>query len=209
MRSPGGCPWDAEQTHRSLIQYLLEEAYEVVEAIEDDDRDALVEEVGDLLLQAVFHARLGEERADGPWSIDDAADGIVAKLIRRHPHVFGPAAGTGEVASSHTEKTWDAVKRAEKGRASAVDGVPLAQPALSLASKLIGRAERAGLDVPVGAVDSAEPDVGELLLSVVARARAEGVDAEGELRAAARRYADRVRAVEAAGAAGTGHPSGA
>nr|WP_231134681.1 MazG family protein [Motilibacter deserti] len=196
LRSPGGCPWDAEQTHQSLVQYLLEEAYEVVEAIEDDDRDALVEEVGDLLLQAVFHARLGEERDDAPWSIDDAADGIVTKLVRRHPHVFGPEAGTADVAASHTEKTWDAVKRAEKGRASAVDGVPMAQPALSLAAKLLGRAERAGLDVPVAAVDADDPDVGELLLAVVARARREGVDAEGALRTAARRYADRVRTVE-------------
>ena len=89
LRSPGGCPWDAEQTHRSLVEYLVEEAYETVEAIETDDRVALREELGDVLLQVVFHSRIAEESVDDPFSIDDVAAGIVAKLIARHPHVFG------------------------------------------------------------------------------------------------------------------------
>lgn len=201
LRSPGGCPWDAEQSHASLVKYLLEEAYETAEAIEDGDEAALREELGDVLLQVVFHSRIASERPaaeGGGWGIDDVAGGIVDKLIRRHPHVFGSAmaATAGDV-----EANWEKLKAAEKGRVSALEGVPMGQPALALASALIGRAAKSGLDVPVTtpvavpeAVD--EESIGELLLAVVALARLTGVDAEGALRASARRYRKRVTAVE-------------
>ncbi|RKS68622.1 XTP/dITP diphosphohydrolase [Motilibacter peucedani] len=200
LRGPGGCPWDAEQTHASLVQYLVEEAYEVIDAIELDDPEALQEELGDLLLQVVFHARISAERPDGPSTIDDVAAGIVDKLVRRHPHVFAPADEAAAPAAAHTERGWDAIKRAEKGRASAVDGVPMGQPALLLAAKLVGRVERAGLQVPLA--DSAEVSdevaAGDALLGLVAELRRAGVDPEAALRAAVRRYAERVREVERA-----------
>jgi len=193
LRSPGGCPWDAQQTHASLVSYLLEEAYETVESIDTGNLSDLREELGDLLLQVVFHARLAEEHADEPFSVDDVAAGIVDKLIRRHPHVFGDVdAPTAE----HVEANWETIKAAEKGRSSAVEGVPLAQPALALAAKLMSRAQKAGLDIPVAALPFPPGDIGELLLGVVAEARRRGLDAEAELRGAARRYADRVRAAE-------------
>jgi NTP pyrophosphatase (non-canonical NTP hydrolase) len=206
LRSPGGCPWDASQTPSSLLPFLLEETYEVVEAIEADDRAALREELGDVLLQVVFHARIAEEDADDPWDIDTVADGIVAKLVSRHPHVFadGTASSPAEV-----EASWEELKRAEKARTSAVDGVPLAQPALALAAKLMSRAERAGVEVPLPAAPGGwvlpedaregtqgEDHFGDLLLLVVAQARAAGVDPEAALRAAARRYAAAVRSIE-------------
>ena len=137
LRSPGGCPWDAEQTHASLVKYLLEEAYEAVETIEDGDpltpgpgRDALREELGDVLLQVMFHARIAEEHPEDPFSVDDVADGIVAKLIRRHPHVFGDVevAAAEEVAAN-----WERNKAEEKQRESVTEGVPMTQPALALA----------------------------------------------------------------------------
>jgi XTP/dITP diphosphohydrolase len=196
LRSPGGCPWDAEQTHRSLLPYLLEEAYETVEAVETDDLDGLREELGDLLLQVVFHARLGEEHPERPWSVDDVAAGIVDKLVARHPHVFGPA-GEGGPDAEQVDLRWDELKRAEKGRRSAVDGVPLDQPALALAAKLVARAGRAGVGVPVPAAGwpaQMSPDaVGAALLALAAAATRAGVDAEAALRAAARGYAQEVR----------------
>jgi XTP/dITP diphosphohydrolase len=203
LRSPGGCPWDAEQTHRSLLPYLLEEAYETVEAVETDDLDGLREELGDLLLQVVFHARLGEEHPDRPWSVDDVAAGIVDKLVARHPHVFGSA--DGRPTAEQVDARWDELKRAEKGRRSAVDGVPLDQPALALAAKLLDRAARAGVDVPVPADDPAvapavmtTETLGDALLTLVAAAGAAGVDPEAALRGTARRYAAQVRAAEEA-----------
>ena len=211
LRSPGGCPWDAAQTHESLLPYLLEEAYETVEVIENADLAGLREELGDLLLQVVFHARLGQEHQSQPWSIDDVAEGIVNKLVSRHPHVFAGADPGDEQA---LELSWEALKRAEKGRTSVIDGVPLGQPALALASKLVSRAARAGLEVPAGtgggadapADGSARPApspelVGEQLLGLVAWAQAAGVDPEAALRGASRRYADRLRALEAGAAA--------
>jgi XTP/dITP diphosphohydrolase len=202
LRSPGGCPWDAEQTHTSLLPYLLEETYETVEVIEAGDLAGLREELGDLLLQVVFHARVAEEHEIQPWSLDEVADGIVTKLVSRHPHVFGDPDAEGALTAQDVEATWETLKRAEKGRTSAVDGVPLAQPALALAAKLIGRAAKSGLEVPVAdgsAGDAAgAADVGDLLLAVVAQAQADGIDPEAALRAAARRYAARVRAAEQA-----------
>src|SRR5579875_1976037 len=158
LRSPGGCPWDAEQTHASLARYLLEETYEVLEAIETADPVLLREELGDLLLQVLFHARLAEEEPE-PFSIEDVAADLVAKLVRRHPHVFGDADSSDAAA---VNERWEQQKAVEKGRTSAVDGVPLAQPALALAAKLVARAERAGLAVEPASGD----EIGERLFAV-------------------------------------------
>ncbi len=189
LRSPGGCPWDAAQTHASLRPYLLEEAYEAYEAIEDDDPEGLREELGDVLLQVVFHARLAQE-ADPPWSVDDVAGDLVAKLVRRHPHVFARPDGAAGPAVDEVETSWDALKAAEKGRTSVTEGVPLGQPALSLAAKLQGRGAKLG--VPLPAYDG----LGGALWELVGRCRAEGVDPEAALRAVARRYRDALAAAE-------------
>ena len=185
LRSPGGCPWDAEQTHTSLMPYLLEEAYEAYAALEDGDPVDLREELGDVLLQVVFHARLAQE-ADPAWSIDDVAGDLVDKLVRRHPHVF---AGT---SADDLEGTWEALKKAEKGRTSVTDGVPLSQPALSLAAKLQKRAGRLGAPVP------AFDGLGGELWELVRRCREAGLDPELALRTTARAYRDRLAAAEAA-----------
>ena len=209
------CPWDAQQTHQSLASHLLEEPYEALEALESGDDQALREELGDVLLQVVFHARIAAERDDGTgYTIDDVADGITAKLVRRHPHVFGDVTVSG---AEEVTANWDQIKRQEKadraGRAgtaaaggtvvSALDGVPFGQPALALAAQLQRRAARAGapeelarLDPPPGA---GGPDIGLELFRLVARARELGLDPEMELRAAARRYRDLVRAWERSG----------
>ena len=156
----------------------LEETYETLEAIETGDRDHLREELGDLLLQVVFHARIAAEDPDEPWSVDDVAGDIVDKLVRRHPHVFGDRR-TRRRRRPTSRPAGSAQKAAEKGRASAVDGVPMALPALSLAAKLVHRAERNGVDV-----DPVDGDgLGARLLRLVAEARAAGLDAEAELRA--------------------------
>jgi XTP/dITP diphosphohydrolase len=200
LRSPGGCPWDAEQTHASLVPYLLEETYETVEAVETGNVDHLREELGDLLLQVVFHARLGEEDPDRPWSVDDVASGIVDKLVRRHPHVFGGAAAP---SAAHVEENWERLKAAEKERASVVDGVPLGQPALALAAALVRRVDRAGgvVEVPEAELpqDVTADEVGVVLLGLAAASQRHGVDPEAALRAAARELADVVRRAESAG----------
>jgi XTP/dITP diphosphohydrolase len=198
LRSPGGCPWDREQTHRSLATYLLEEAYETIEAIETDPAH-LREELGDLLLQVVFHARIAEEHETDPWSVDDVAAGIVDKLVRRHPHVFGDADAP---TAAHVEARWDELKREEKQRASSIDGVPLTLPALALAAKMFDRAQKAGFHVPVPDIDAPQPDadqIGLLLLGVVGAAARRGIDPEQALRDAARRFAAAVREAEASG----------
>jgi len=216
LRSPGGCPWDAEQTHASLAPYALEEAFEVVEAIEDGSPADLREELGDLLLQVVFHARVAQEAPqDRRFDVDDVADGIVAKLVHRHPHVFGTSSpgGGAAVTAADVEAGWEERKRLEEGRASTMDGVPVALPALARAAKVLGRARRAGLDasalVGAGGAQSrpdlrpdARPDparaLGERLLAVVVEGArdAPGVDPEGALRAAVRRLEERARAAE-------------
>jgi XTP/dITP diphosphohydrolase len=181
LRSPGGCPWDAAQTHESLTRYLLEEAYEVIEAIETNDLALLREELGDLLLQVLFHARMAQELPPGQaFGIDDVANDLVDKLVRRHPHVF---AGADPGTADELNETWERQKVDEKGRTSAVDGVPLNQPALALAAKLVSRARRAGLAVPASDGD----DVGDRLMAVVRDAVAADVDPETALRGAARR----------------------
>ena len=215
LRSPGGCPWDAKQTHDSLAPYLLEEAYEAFQAIEDEDPDALREELGDVLLQVAFHARLAEEREDGDsWSIDDVAATLVDKLVRRHPHVFGDVAvdGADEVVAN-----WDAIKAAEKGRASAVEGVAMSAPALTLAATLQRKAtklgvpadlvspELAAVQTPAGAVAALaaafddEPGIdtaGALLWGLVDVLRSHDIDGEAALRARARTFRDRLATVE-------------
>jgi len=194
LRSPGGCAWDGAQTHESLAPFALEEAFEVVEAIETGDRAGLREELGDLLLQVVFHARLGEEDTDRPWSVDDVAAGIVTKLVNRHPHVFGDAGVTGP---ENVEANWERIKAQEKGRTSVLDGVPAGLPALAWTAKVVGRADRAGIDVEVVDVDLPEAttseEVGGLLLGLAAAARRLGIDPETALREAARDLAGQVR----------------
>ncbi|MET9378407.1 nucleoside triphosphate pyrophosphohydrolase [Streptomyces sp. NPDC002992] len=183
------CPWSSRQTHKGLAKYGIEEAYELVEAIEDGDRDELREELGDVLLQVVFHARIAEEDAEEPFSVDDVAGTIVEKLIHRHPHVFGDAtAETPEDVKAH----WLRTKAIEKQRDSVTDGVPLGQPGLALAAKLAGRVRTAGLDVPLPTGEG----VGYELLALAARAEASGIDPEAALRAAARTYRDTIRATE-------------
>jgi XTP/dITP diphosphohydrolase len=203
------CPWDRQQTHQSLLPYLLEEAYEAAESIEDGDLAALREEIGDVMFQAFFHARIAAERpaAEGGFTIDDVADTLAAKLIRRHPHVFASVAAE---TAAEVNANWELIKkaeRAEKARAagadaavppSVLDGVPFGQPALSLAAQLQRRAARAGITVPAGE-PSDDAAVGDALMALVARAREAGLDPELELRAAARRFAGRVRDRERSG----------
>jgi len=199
LRGPDGCPWDREQTHASLARHLVEEAYEVLDAIEEGDPEHLREELGDLLLQVVFHAQLAEDAGD--FDIDGVARAITEKLIRRHPHVFGDlqVASAGEVV-----RNWEAIKREEEGRTDPLAGIPSALPALQLAAKLQKRAPAGGLasgagspgrvrerlDELAGAAGTQELEeaVGELLFEVVALARASGVEPEAALRATARRF---------------------
>jgi XTP/dITP diphosphohydrolase len=205
LRSPGGCPWDAEQTHASLVPYVLEEAHEVADAVERGDRAHLREELGDLLLQVVFHARIAQEDPDDPWGVDEVADELVAKLVRRHPHVFAaPDAGAEPVVDADgVNRQWDRIKGEEKGRASVLDGVPLSLGALARAQKIAGRAERAGLAAETPAPTPSAPapapgtDVGPRLLALVLEARAAGLDAEGELRRTAATWEADLRAAEA------------
>ncbi|MFF7487278.1 nucleoside triphosphate pyrophosphohydrolase [Streptomyces luteogriseus] len=187
------CPWSSRQTHEGLAKYGIEEAYELVEAIEEGDRDELREELGDVLLQVVFHARIAEEGRpeDGeePFSIDDVAGGIVAKLIHRHPHVFGDATAT---TPEEVKEHWLRTKAVEKQRTSITEGIPLGQPGLALAAKLASRVRTAGLDIPLPPVEG----LGYDLLALAVRAESEGVDPEAALRAAARAYRDAIRDAE-------------
>lgn len=183
------CPWSSQQTHKGLAKYGIEEAYELVEAIEDGDRDELREELGDVLLQVIFHARIAQEDDEEPFSIDDVAGTIVEKLIHRHPHVFGgESAETPEDVKEH----WLRTKAIEKQRDSVTDGVPLGQPGLALAAKLAGRVRTAGLQVPLPAGEG----IGYELLALAIQAEAAGTDPEAALRAAGRAYRDAIRAAE-------------
>jgi XTP/dITP diphosphohydrolase len=204
------CPWDREQTHASLLRYLLEEAYEAAETIETDDMPALREEIGDVLFQVLFHARIASERSadDGGFTIDDVADTLAAKLIRRHPHVFGSVAAS---SAADVNANWEEIKKAERaqkaaetesGPPSVLDGVVFGQPALALAAQLQRRAGRAGF--PVSLPSSADSgtlaeNLGDELFRLVARASEAGIDPELELRSAARRYADLMRSWERSG----------
>lgn len=199
LRSPGGCPWDAEQTHESLLKYLLEESYEFVDAVQSGNRVDMREELGDVLLQVYFHARIAEEDPLDPFSIEDVAASIADKLIRRHPHVF---ADVEVLDSAEVLQNWEAIKRQEKGRTSALDGVAMAQPALPLIEKLLYRAEKYNVavltpkvvDIDIAANESA---VGEALLTVIAWAHANGIDAESALRRQALLLSQQISAIEA------------
>ncbi|MEV6924656.1 MazG family protein [Dactylosporangium sp. NPDC051485] len=187
MHPEAGDPWKRAQTHASLAHFLLEEAYELYDAIRDEDAEAVREELGDVLLQVVLHARLAEETSG--FGVDAVAGDLVAKLIRRNPHVFADAevGGIEEIIAN-----WEQIKKAEKARGSAVDGVALSQPALALAAKLLQRVERAGLDVS----NPGPETLGGELFALVARARTEGLDAEDALRTAALDYIEAVRRAE-------------
>ena len=176
------CPWDAEQTHESLVGYLVEESLEVVEAIEDGSDAALVEELGDLLLQVVFHAEIAAQQSR--FTIDDVARGIADKLIARHPYVFADADVPDDLLAS-----WEQRKRAEKGRTSALDGIPDRMSALTRAGKVLARAGSHG--VPVS-TDASAADIGERMLALVVEANDQGIDAEQATRAAVRRLEQRI-----------------
>ncbi len=195
LRSPGGCPWDGEQTHASLARYLLEETYEVLEALDTGDRVLLREELGDLLLQVVFHARIATEDPAAPFGLDDIAGDVADKLVRRHPHVF--AGEPTDRADLHA--SWERRKRAEKQRRGVLDGIPTAIPALLLATKYLDRLAAAGAAVPEVAATGDDADVGAAvgadLLDAVVRARAAGVEPEQALRTHLAALAAAVQAV--------------
>ncbi len=199
LRSPGGCPWDAEQDHESLLKYLLEESYEFIEAVENKDRTSMQEELGDLLLQVYFHSRMAEEDADNPFNVEDVAKTVTDKLIRRHPHVFG---GTKVESSSEVLENWEAQKAAEKGRTSIIDGVPLAQPALPLAAKVLYRMNKLNfeleVDKPTKILEQLNQDqFGDLLLGLIAQAVDLGIDPEAALRTATKSLISKIQEHEA------------
>jgi XTP/dITP diphosphohydrolase len=192
LRSPGGCPWDAEQTHESLLKYLLEESYEFIESVESGNRQDMLEELGDVLLQVYFHARIAQENELAPFNIDDVAGTVADKLISRHPHVFSDVKveSTGDVLEN-----WERIKNAEKGRTSAHDGVPTGQPALPLAAKLVYRAKKNHLPTPErpniemrNIAQINEEDIGAELLSLISLAVEHDIDPEVALRKAALKF---------------------
>ena len=195
LRSGGGCRWDKEQTHESLIEYLIEESFEFAEAVDSKDRKAIREELGDVLLQVVFHSRIAQEDESDPFNIDDVADVITKKLVKRHPHVFD---SQNEVTFSQVEENWELIKKKEKNREKVTDGLPKALPALMHADKLITRVKSFDKNLkPVNSnknVDLIEKDlhdeekVGEFLLSFVSKCNEKGIDAEGSLRKAINNY---------------------
>ncbi len=186
LRSPGGCPWDAQQDHTSLLKYLLEESYEFIESVENNDKDAMQEELGDLLLQVYFHSRMAEEDAKQPFNIEDVAKSVTDKLIRRHPHVF---AGESVRGSTEVLENWEKQKAAEKSRSSVIDGVPLAQPALPLATKVIYRLNKLNYELPISEpiklpTDIDQDQFGQILLGLITQAVDKGLDPEAALRTA-------------------------
>jgi len=197
LRSPGGCPWDAEQTHESLVKYLLEESYEFIDSVDAKDREGMREELGDVLLQVYFHSRIAQDHPTDPFSIEDVARSIADKLIRRHPHVFEglQVSGTEEIIEN-----WEEIKAREKGRTSALDGVALAQPALPLVEKLLYRAEKYKVNVELTKYQSEKPatqeSVGEALASIIAWARDNEIDPENALRLYGRQIAEQIKAAE-------------
>jgi XTP/dITP diphosphohydrolase len=199
LRSPGGCPWDAEQTHESLLKYLLEESYEFIETIESGNRKDMLEELGDILLQVFFHARIAEEPESFAFNIDDVAKAVADKLISRHPHVF---AGTEVDSSADVLENWERIKREEKGRTSAHDGVPTGQPALPLATKLIYRAQKNHLTMPPlpnREMFNDETKFGDELMSLITWAVQHEIDPEIALRKAALKYRAAISEQESTG----------
>ena len=201
LRSPGGCPWDAEQTHASLARYLLEETYEALEAMDQGDLGALREELGDLLLQVVFHARIAQE-TDSTFSLDAIAQGVVDKLVRRHPHVFTDLVVT---SSEELEENWAKIKEQEKKRESVTDGVPQAMPALQLATQLIYRSRNIGITAGDAQVKESlreligevtEDQIAALLVATAELALEVDIESESVLRAEMMRYRAKVRESE-------------
>ncbi len=192
LRAPGGCVWDREQTHESLVRYLVEETFELVEAIEDGSREEQIEELGDVLYQVLFHADIAAEA--GEYTIEDVAAHMTAKMIGRHPHVLGDVvADTPDAVIVN----WDRIKAIEKAdRTSVLDGIPAGMPALALADKVLGRAEKLGVVRDPAVIPETEEALGAQLLAMVVAARGAGLDSERSLRAALRALNDDVRAVE-------------
>jgi XTP/dITP diphosphohydrolase len=197
LRSPGGCLWDAKQTHESLVKYLLEESYEFIDSVDAKDREGMREELGDVLLQVYFHSRIAQDHPTDPFSIEDVARAIADKLIRRHPHVFEglQVSGTEEIIDN-----WEEIKAKEKGRTSALDGVALAQPALPLVEKLLYRAEKYKVNIELTKYQSNKPateeSVGEALASIIAWARDNEIDPENALRLYGRQIAEQIKRAE-------------
>jgi XTP/dITP diphosphohydrolase len=206
LRAPGGCVWDGEQTHESLVKYLVEETHELIEAIETGDRDGMLEELGDVLYQIVFHADIAAHTPGESFTLEDVAARMTAKMISRHPHVFGDdevKAALGFSSGDDVAAAWDELKKADKpDRTSVLDGIPHGMPSLALADKLLGKAHTLGLidqdAATVVAVDS-EDELGRLLLAIVAAANTRGLDAERALRATLRELQAEIREREAGG----------
>jgi len=197
LRAPGGCAWDREQTHESLVQYLIEETHELVDAIEGGSREDLIEELGDVLYQVIFHSDLAAHTPGEEFTIEDVAAAMTAKMVGRHPHVFGDT--TADTADDVIAR-WDELKKIEKPtRTSVLDGIPQGMPSLALADKLLGKAEKLGLidpDAPAALPVSSEAELGPLLLAIVTSARANGLDAERALRSTLRGLQDEMRDAE-------------
>jgi len=193
LRAPGGCAWDRDQTHGSLVQYLVEESAELVEAIEAGDDDEMVEELGDVLYQVLFHADIATE--EGRFTLEDVAAHMTQKMVGRHPHVFGDVvAETPDAVVAN----WEAIKAVEKAhRTSVLDGIPGGMPGLALADKVLGRATKVGVVVEPATVPATEDELGAQLLALVAGARVAGLDAERALRGALRQVREQVTAAEA------------
>jgi len=198
LRGPGGCAWDADQTHESLVQYLVEESYELVEALESGTRDDIIEELGDVLYQVLFHADLAAHTPGEEFDIEVVAERMTAKMVGRHPHVFGDAVAH---TADDVVAVWDDLKAVEKpGRTSVLDGIPQGMPALALADKVIGRAQKVGVldkDAEASMPMHSEDELGALLLAVVTSAKAQGLDAERALRGALRGLQSEIRESEA------------
>jgi XTP/dITP diphosphohydrolase len=197
LRAPGGCAWDGEQTHESLVRYLVEETYELIDAIESGNRDELIEELGDVLYQVIFHSDIAAHTPGEDFTLEDVAAHMTAKMVGRHPHVFGDAVAD---TADDVNRRWDELKKVEKpGRKSVLDGVPQGMPALALADKLLGKAEKLGMPAPTHpstGVAATESELGDQLLAIVAAARANDLDAERALRAAVRTLQDNIRLAE-------------
>jgi XTP/dITP diphosphohydrolase len=185
LRGEDGCAWDREQTHESLLKYLIEESHEFIDAVESGDRTHMVEELGDVLYQVLFHADLGAADPDSPFTIEDVARVAREKMVGRHPHVFGDVtADTADEVVANWEK-WKAAEKPE--RTSAFEGLPKGLPALALADKVIGKLDESPTPSELVTEKTTEDDLGDLLVAIVAAARANGLDAEQSLRAAVRR----------------------
>ncbi len=197
LRGPGGCPWDAEQTHESLVPYVVEEVYELVEALESGSPEDVKEELGDVLYQVLFHADIAAHATDSPFTIDDVAAAVEEKMWVRHPHVFaeGDALSVDEVV-----KRWDEIKKEQKShRESAVEGIPEKLSALARAASVLKRSKDIlPAPTPEHPRATTEEELGQRLLAIVADARVQGLDAERALRQATRNWEERVRAVEQA-----------